>query len=166
MPDPLVITNTSPLLYLHQTGYLDVLRQLYGSIAIPSAVRKELEEGKQQGFDVPEVGSFAWVHVRQATSTANVPTIAGLGNGEAEVIALGLETDNHLLILDDRLARQIADSYGLRYTGTLGVLMKAKQNGLIPLISDVVHLLRAKGMWLSDEIVDTVLKLAGEKSEQ
>ena len=121
MPDISVVANTSPLLYLHQVGCLKVLQQLYGTVVVPSAVQEELEVGKRQGIAVPDVSSLSWVHIRPVASAALVPAVVDLGQGEAEVLALGLEIADSLLILDDQLARRIADLYDLRYMGTLGV---------------------------------------------
>ncbi len=59
MPETIVIVNTSPLLYLHQVGHLQLLQQLYGTIIVPPAVPQELEVGKLQGVDVPEINSIA-----------------------------------------------------------------------------------------------------------
>jgi uncharacterized protein len=131
MPDPsAVITNTSPLLYLHQVGYLNILQQLYRTVLIPPAVRQELEEGRRKGLDVPDVDSLAWIRIRPVASAILVPAVVDLGQGEAEVLALGLEIPESLLILDDQLARRIADLHTLRYTGTLGVLVKTKTGGV------------------------------------
>lgn len=162
MPDDPIIANTSPLLYLHQAGCLDVLRRLYGTIIVPPAVQGELTEGQRRGVDVPDVDNLAWVHIHPVASVALVPAVTDLGRGEAEVIALGLEIANGLLILDDQLARRIADVHGLRYTGTLGVLVRAKQAGYLSSVRATVAILRAKGMWLSDTVVDAALRLSGE----
>jgi predicted nucleic acid-binding protein len=158
----LVIVNTSPLLYLHQVGCLELLQQLYGTITVPPAIPQELEIGKLQGVDVPEVNSIEWIQTRPVASATLIPAVIDLGQGEAEVIALGLENPDSLLIFDDSLARRIADLYGLRYTGTLGVLVKAKQAGYLSAVAPVIVMLRSKGMWLTDKIISDVLRLAGE----
>lgn len=111
MPETTVIVNTSPLLYLHQVGQLQLLQQLYGKITVPTAVTQELEVGKEQGVDVPEINSIAWIEIRPVTSAVLVPAVIDLGQGEAEVLALGLEISDSLLIFDDKLARRIADLY-------------------------------------------------------
>ena len=161
-PDSLVIVNTSPMLYLHQVGCLELLRQLYSTITVPPAVPQELEIGKLQGVDVPEVNSIEWIQIRSVVSAAIIPAVIDLGQGEAEVIALGLENPNSLLIFDDSLARRIADLYSLKYTGTLGVLVKAKQAGYLSAVAPVITMLRSKGMWLTDKIISDVLRLSGE----
>ncbi len=161
-PDSLVIVNTSPLLYLHQVGCLELLRQLYSTITVPPAVPQELEIGKLQGVDVPEVNSIEWIQIRPVASATIIPAVIDLGQGEAEVIALGLENPDSLLIFDDSLARRIADLYSLKYTGTLGVLVKAKQAGYLSAVAPVINMLRSKGMWLTDKIISDVLRLSGE----
>lgn len=162
MPETLVIVNTSPLLYLYQIDCLELLPQLYGMITVPPAVPQELETGKLQGVDVPEVNSIEWIQIRPVASATIIPAVIDLGQGEAEVIALGLENPRSLLVFDDSLARRIADLYGLKYTGTLGVLVKAKQSGYLSAVAPVINMLRSKGMWLTDKIISDVLRLSGE----
>jgi predicted nucleic acid-binding protein len=162
MPETLVIINTSPLLYLYQVNCLELLQQLYSTITVPPAVLQELETGKLQGVDVPEVNSIEWIQIRPVASATIIPAVIDLGQGEAEVIALGLENPSSLLVFDDSLARRIADLYGLKYTGTLGVLVKAKQSGYLSAVAPVIKMLRSKGMWLTDKIISDVLRLAGE----
>jgi predicted nucleic acid-binding protein len=162
MPETLVIVNTSPLLYLYQVDCLELLQQLYSTITAPPAVLQELETGKLQGVDVPEVNSIEWIQIRRVASATIIPAVIDLGQGEAEVIALGLENPGSLLVFDDSLARRIADLYGLKYTGTLGVLVKAKHSGYLSAVAPVIKMLRSKGMWLTDKIISDVLRLSGE----
>ena len=161
-PSTLVIVNTSPLLYLHQVGCLELLQQLYDTVTVPPAVPQELGIGQLQGIDVPEVSSIEWIQIRSVVSAAIIPAVIDLGQGEAEVLALGLENPDSLLIFDDSLARRIADLYRLKYTGTLGVLVKAKQAGYLSAVAPVITMLRSKGMWLTDKIISDVLRLSGE----
>jgi uncharacterized protein len=67
-----------------------------------------------------------------------------------------------LLILDDSLGRRIADLYQLKYTGTLGVLIKAKKLGHLDAIAPIINQLRTQGMWLTDKIIGDILQSAGE----
>ncbi len=85
-----------------------------------------------------------------------------LGRGEAQVIGLGLERPDSRLILDDALARRIAHLRGLCFTGTLGVVLKARQRGLLDAVQPVISALRNAGLWLSDALVTEVLRQAGE----
>lgn len=85
-----------------------------------------------------------------------------LGPGEAEILALGLENPGSLLVLDDRLGRRVAHLNSLTYTGTVGVLVKAKQAGHVKAICPLIQQLRAAGLWLSDDLVAMLLDQANE----
>lgn len=159
---PSVITNTSPLLYLHQIGHLKLLQKLYQIVIVPPAVVEELGVGQRQGIDVPDISIIKWIQICPVKATTAFPSVIDLGKGEAEVIALGLETSDCLLILDDKLAQRIVDVYYLSYTGTLGVLIKAKRMGYLEAIAPVLVELQDRGMWLNKQVISDVLKLAGE----
>ncbi len=88
--------------------------------------------------------------------------LSDLDRGEAEAIVLAQDLNAELLIMDERLARRHAQRLGLTLTGVLGVLLKAKQQGLVPLVKPLIEQLRQGGIWLSDALVDEALKLAGE----
>jgi uncharacterized protein len=162
MPERLTFCNTSPLLYLRLVGRLDLLAQLYGEVHIPPAVEAELRAGAQRGVDVPDVAALPWLRVVPLLSDKSIPLVMDLGRGEAEVIALGLENPGSRLILDDTLARRIARLQSLQFTGTIGVLIRAKQLGRLSTLSPVLSALREAGLWLSDELVNEVLIQAGE----
>jgi len=162
MPDRLVISNTSPLLYLHQVGHLDLLPRLYGRVEIPPAVRDELRAGAERGVAVPDSSALEWLQIRPLRDTALLPVVVDLGSGEAEAIALAVAYPGSLLILDDSLGRRIARLNSLTYTGTLGVLVKAKVEGLLPSVSLVIDALRKTTMHLTPALIEMVLKEAGE----
>jgi predicted nucleic acid-binding protein len=161
-PERIVVSNTSPLLYLYQVGHIDLLRELYGRIRIPSAVRMELQTGAEQGVAVPDASALGWIDEQVLTDRILLPAVVDLGPGEAEAIALALSSPDSLLILDDRLGRRIARLSGVTYTGTLGVLLKAKQVGLLPSVAPVIEQLQETTMHLTPELIEMVLKDAGE----
>lgn len=157
-----VITNTSPLLYLHLIGQLTLLERLYGQIITPQAVIDELDTGRQQGYDTPDCKTYAWMQ-RETVPIPNVlKLVVNLGAGEAEALALALLQPTDLVILDDALARQVAASQNIRHTGTLGVLIQAKQQGLIPLVMPLLALLETAGFRVVDTLRDTVRTIVGE----
>ena len=88
-----------------------------------------------------------------------------LGAGELETMALALENPSYVVLLDDALARRIAQAAGLTVWGTLKVLLEAKSQGLTESIYHIVNSLENVGMWISDDIKERVLMLAGEKKE-
>lgn len=159
---PEVICDVSPIQYLHQAGLLDLLRLRYGTITIPTAVAAELREGELRGVDLPAFETLEWMRIRQPTGRLLLPIVADLGAGEREVLALGTENPESLVILDDGLARQYARLLNLKLTGTLGVLLKAKETGLLPSVAPVLERLEALRFRMDAETRQAVLRLAGE----
>jgi uncharacterized protein len=135
------ICDTSPLQYLHQIGFLHLLAEFYTQTLIPPAVVSELERGKAMD---------------------KVPTVADLGAGEKEVLALGLQLPGAVVILDERLGRLHAEALKLTYTGTLGILLRAKAEGRIPRIEPLLAHLDRLGFRLSAKTHAAVLRQAGE----
>lgn len=160
MPD--VICNTSPLQYLFQLRQLDLLREMAGSIVVPPAVVKELAVGRQAGFHLPDVESLRWVAVRTPAGAVAERLVADLGPGETEVLMLALESPGAVVVLDDGLGRRVAQGLGVRFTGTLGVLLAAKRSGLISSICASLDRLQELGFRVSPHTRAVVLKRAGE----
>jgi predicted nucleic acid-binding protein len=158
----IVIVNTSPLFYLHRLGYLDILEKLYNEVIVPEAVVAELEEGERVGEDVPKVAECNWIRVRKVTIPAFIKMIPDLGQGEAEVLALGCEEVEPLLIIDDALARKIAKLQTFKITGTAGVLLKAKKEGYFKEIKPILGRLKETGFYLSAALIAEILKISGE----
>ena len=159
---PEVICNTSPLQYLHQLGRLDILPALVKTVTVPPAVTAELAEGQRLGVNVPELRGLDWVTIRPPASLPALPLASDLGPGESQAIALALETEDSLIVLDDGLGRRVAEALGLRLTGTLGLLIDAKQAGLVRAIRPLLDELQALRFRLSSRTRAEVLDLAGE----
>jgi len=83
-------------------------------------------------------------------------------NGEASAIALSVEAGNAFLILDDNKARKLAAKLHLAYTGTLGIILKAKQSGIIPAVKPLLQKIQATNFRLSERNYIEVLLLANE----
>jgi hypothetical protein len=126
-----IVSNASPLIALIRIGQLDLLHQLYGTIVIPEAVWHEVvvEGTDQPGAEV--VSSADWIVRRTVT---NRPLVHGLQQeldaGEAEAIALAMEINDALLLMDERLGRDTARHFGLRYTGVEAASLKPSIRGL------------------------------------
>lgn len=160
MPD--VICNTTPFQYLHQLELLHILRALTGGVIVPPAVVDELAEGRALGVNLPDLGALDWVSVRRPGSEMAVPLVTNLGRGETETLMLALESREAAVVLDDALARRVAVALGLRFTGTLGLLLDAKRAGLIPAVAPLLDQLRALRFRMAPHTRAAVLKLAGE----
>ncbi len=162
MPE-ITIVDTSPLFYFHRVGLFEIFNKLYGHIIVPEAVQKELKEGQTQGEDVPQLESYPWVEIRSVSMPRYLQLIADLGPGESEVLALATNHPSALVVLDDKLARRIADMQGFRLTGTAGVLLRAKRKGLIPALKPVIKKLLDLDFRLKPELVKEILTLADEE---
>ena len=158
----LVVVNTTPLIALSAVHQLDLLRQLYGEVVIPAAVRAEVLAGGRRGTGVAEIAARPWIRTLALRDPGRADLLSDLDRGEAEVIALAQEARAGLVIIDERLARRHADRLGLPLTGTMGVLLKAKANGLLGRIGPLVGQIRISGVRLGDDLVRRVLELAGE----
>lgn len=158
----ITICDTSPLLYLHLSRQLEILPQLYGRIIIPPAVRIELKQGAKQGVDVPIVEQIDWILELPLKSQLVLPLVTDLGPGETESIGLELEHPKSRIILDDQLARQFAKLNHLHFTGTLGVLLRAKKEGIVRTLKPIIEDLKNSGMWLDDSLIRWVLEEAQE----
>lgn len=162
MPDRLVVSNTSPLLYLHQIGQLDLLRQLYDRVVVPDAVAEELKAGAALGIDAPSLPQHPWLEVTSPPEQSLPGALEELGPGEAEVIAFGLANSGALLLLDDRLARRTAAFFRLSVTGTIGVVVKAKRAGYLTSVLPVFEALQKTNIRVRNELVQWALEEAGE----
>ncbi len=158
----IAISNTSPLLYLYRIGGLAWLARLFTEVWIPDAVVAELEAGRQRGYDVPVIEQYSWI---KRVNPPHVPEewlALDLGPGELAALALAFEHRERVVLLDDLLARRIAQAAGLQVWGTLRVLLESKEWGLIPEVAPYVDKLVQAGMWISDDIRRRILRLAGE----
>jgi predicted nucleic acid-binding protein len=160
MPD--VVSNTTPLQYLHQIGRLDLLPYIYRRVVVPQAVADELRQGELKGIDVPVLSRLGWVTVLPVAAPDLQQVSAALDAGEREALALAIGQRDPLLLLDDAAARREAKSLGLRFTGTLGVLVRAKHAGHITTVAPCLDQLDNAGFYLRPDVRVLVLRQAGE----
>ena len=157
-----IIVDTSPIQYLHQIGQLSLLARLSGSIIVPPKVVKELETGINLGIDLPNIRTLNWVNVRSPQSIAALPLVKDLGPGETQVLALALELPGAVVIIDDNLARQVAESLNIKLMGTLRVLLDAKLAGMVPAVAPLLDQLQSLRFRVDQKTRLAVLKMAGE----
>ena len=163
---PNVICNTSPLQYLHQIGLLNLIPELYGhgQILIPQAVVDEINAGRHSNKNLPTLTDLSWAIISPPVRSPTVSYRTNLGTGEKHVIGLGLNTPDALLIMDDRVARRCAFEAGLDVTGTVGLLLVGKQQGLPTSVKPSLDRLLNSGFHISTNIYQKGLELAGEKN--
>ena len=150
----MIVSNSSCLIILDKLGKLEVLKKLYTKITIPKAVKNEVFKSKT----IPE-----WIEVIDIKQPI-APRILEktLGGGESEAIALSLEVNADLLIVDDFAARKLAQELGIIITGVIGILLEAKKRKLIPEVKSFLDKMRKYDFRISKGVYEESLKLAKE----
>ena len=160
----IVVSNASPLINLARIGRLLLFRNLYGQLTIPEAVWNEvvIEGNDQPGAS--EIEAATWIRRKVVTDNQLVRILQqDLDDGEAEAIALAVEEEADLLLMDERIGRESANHLGLRYVGLVGVLVEAKSKALVREIKPLLDALRdIAGFRLSGDLYSRVLKDQGE----
>lgn len=166
MPDGLgrrvVVVNSTPIISLAILDQLDLFRILYSRVLIPPAVYDEVLAGGPSRPGGAQLEAASWIERVQLQDPRRADLISDLDRGEAEVIALAQEVDADLVVIDERLGRRHAKRLELLVTGTLGVLLKAKNEGTLTKIAPLIEALQQGGIRLASDLVDRVLALAGE----
>jgi predicted nucleic acid-binding protein len=163
----IVVCNTSPLTNLAAIGQFDLLHQLYAELHIAQGVWNELNAGGKHWPGRNEVARANWIRQHPVQNRALVTTLErDLDLGEAETIALALELNANLVLLDEKEGRHAAKRLGLRVLGVVGVLLEAKASGDIGAVRPFLDGLRqTAGFYLSSPVYEHALSLAGEEIE-
>ncbi len=157
------ISNTSPLLYLYRIEGIEWLPELFGEIWVPEAVKAELLDGQNKGYDVPDPTKFSWLKTVNPKAQSSEWLSLDLGPGELAAMSLALENPQYVVLLDDMLARRTARAAGLQVWGTLKILLETKSKGFIKKVGPYVDRLANAGMWITDDVKQRILVLADEQ---
>lgn len=158
---PPVICNTTPLIALWVLEKLHLFQALYGEILIPPTVASEFTTANSL-LRQSALAQAPWIKSTPLKQPNQVAVFSQLDQGEAEVLALALETQAALVIIDELKARQMAQRLKLPLTGTLGILLLAKEKQLIPAIRPEIIRLENAGLRLGATLITAVLERAGE----
>lgn len=164
MPDKkILVMNTTPLISLIAgLGSLDILAFLYAEVHIPFAVCQEVLAGGKHNFGVSAFQQNTWL-IKHTQPLEIAPLLKNsLDLGEASVIQLALQQNIRLVCIDEMAGRRVARLSGLELTGTIGILLKAKQAGYPLLVCDALDAMRSQGIWLSDKVIQFALEQSGE----
>lgn len=162
MPTP-VVSNSSPIIHLAKIGHLDLLHDQFGEMVIPQAVYEECVTDGKARPEVAAISQATWIRVAPVVNQDLIRLLsAEIDRGEAEAIALALEHQAALILLDDADAREKARLYRLNITGILGILLSAKRTGTIISLTEILADLRRTGFWLSPALTQRLLREAGE----
>jgi len=161
----ILIADTGPLIALAKIKHLDLLHVLFEQVRIPVIVYKELmaKIGEEGGEIDTALDQFILINQEIPKTKKIEYAIQNLGQGERKVIELAYSYNKPvLLLMDDKSGREAAKQLKLNVTGSVGILLKAKKEGKIDNVSDLLRLMRENGYWFSDEIIHEAGKLAGE----
>jgi uncharacterized protein len=152
----IVVSDTSVITSLIQIGQLEVLQKLHGQVLIPVAVRDELAVTHQS------IPSFLEVRLAQDRKRVSQLEIE-LDPGEAEAIVLAKEVSADLLLIDEKLGRQIAAREGIPIAGLVGLVIEAKQQGHVASVREfLLRLETGTGFRISNPVRTEALRRAGE----
>jgi len=152
MPESLVIADTSCLILLSKVDELAILKLNYKRILITPEVAGEFNQELPDWIEVIGVKDRGLQLLLQDS----------LDLGESTALALAIETDNATVILDDLKARKLAQKLGLKITGTIGVIIKAKLRGNIPSAKAILNKILSTDFRINSKTVEEAIKLAGE----
>lgn len=149
----IIISDTSCLIALANINKLHILRDLYSEVIITKEVSEEY------GDPLPD-----WILIFEAQNIQKQAELEKrLDKGEASSLALALEMNNSILIIDEIKGRKIAQSLNIDIIGTIGVLLLASKNGLIEDVIATLLTLVNKGFRLSDELIEKIIKKYSKK---
>lgn len=160
----IVVSNTTPLIGLAQIQRFDLLRQLFGEVYIPQAVYDEaVVAGREEGGAKREVSGAAWIKTMSVKDRLAVEVLLDeMDLGEAEAIVLARELGAGWVLMDEKKGRRKLSQMGINKIGTLGILLKAKQTGLLDAIRPEIEKLQQQSFSMSQDVIDAVLKEANE----
>jgi len=148
----IIVSDTSCLILLDKLGRLDLLRKLFGNIKITQVVADEF------GKSIPE-----FIKIENPIDKNYQKILESfLDSGESSALALALEKKNCLLILDDIKGRREARQLEIHFTGTLGILVIAKEKGLIKSFTNILEDIKKTNFRISEDLIKEVKRKCGE----
>ncbi len=156
-----VVSDTSPLISLLEIKKLSLLRDLYTEILIPREVENEFLE-KFPAASREELDNAPWIKVVDLQDPQKIADYTRINLGEAAALVLVEEKKAGLVLMDDMKGRKEAKARGFVFKGTAGVLVEAKENGLIDKVKPHLIALKKTGTYLSDSVIRAALRAAGE----
>ena len=161
-----IISDSSPLIALSNAGELELLREVFGAVIIPQAVYEEVViQGRTKG-GTEEIAAAQWIVCRQVEDQSAGENFRAvhrrLGPGESETIILAKQLSADWVIIDEWRGRRAAEQENLKLIGTLGVIVLAKELGLIDNVRNVLDRLTQAGFRVSPTTYQAALKKARE----
>jgi len=148
----IIISDTSCLILLGKIDELNLLNKISDKVFITTAIKNEY------GKDLP-----SWITIKEPHDNHYQRILEmDLDKGEASAIALSLEMDNSIVIIDDLKGRKVAERLNLRYSGTFGLILRAKQIGIIQSVKPILTKVRKTNFRFSQKLFKLIIEQAGE----
>jgi len=155
----MIVSDTGPLAVLFKARLLFILKEVYGEVWVPEAVKRELRR-KPEGVII--FRDNPWIKTAEVTNVGLVRALMLVVDyGEAEAIALALQSGSRILI-DERKGRNAATKLGLEIRGTLGLFVEAKKKNIIKSVNECIDKLLEVGYYLDTQLIRAVLRKADE----
>lgn len=157
-----LVSNASPLIFLTRSYTLDLLQHFAPALWVPQPVAAEILQRGPQDLTARALAETSWLTVKPAPAIPPAIRLRHLGAGESSVLALALQHPHTEALMDDLAARHLAASLGLPVRGTLGVVLAAKQRGIIPAARPLLEQMMKAGLYLSQRVLNEALKRVDE----
>ncbi len=162
MAAPIVVSNTTPLIALAYLARLDLMPTLFGTIHVPQAVYDEIQHNPN-AIGAAELRTAYWLRITPVTDMLAVELLLDqLDAGESQAIVLARELNAGLVLMDERRGRRRALQSGLAVAGTIAILIRARQLGLIDQLRPMLDMLRHLPFHLSNALYQDALRRVDE----
>jgi predicted nucleic acid-binding protein len=155
----IVFSNTTPIIALSSIDRLDLLPALFQEIYVVDTVIAECMAGGK--ISVPDLTGLPWVRIVRASGHQH-NLLMNLDKGERDTLMTASEMKADYVIIDEKMGRNISEYLGFSVTGTLGILLKAKQSGRITSFSNYVKIMRNLGIRYNINLVKRLAQQVGE----
>jgi len=157
----LIVSDTTPIITLMKMGHLDILKHLYGKVLIPNAVYIELTGNEKFVAEASQVMDSDFLEVEEVDNEVAVTIlqeVSGLDAGESEAIVMANSRKADLLVMDEHKGRSVAKKMGLPITGTIGLLLKAFDEGMFTAgdIEECIEKLKETNVRISEGLFDII----------
>lgn len=161
----IIVSNTTPIITLIKANKLEILKHLFNEVYISTGVYDEIVANKVFKNEVAVLEDCDFINIKKVKNEFAVKLLQknmGLDLGESEAIVLCDELNGDILIIDERKGRAVAKSMDINLTGTLGLLVKAKERGLIDQVKPILDLLIESNIRISTKLYEDILEKVNE----
>ena len=156
----IVYSNTTPFIPLASVGRLDLLPVIFGEVRVADVVAEECAAGGP--IVVPPLERFPWIRIMDSHNCVPPTVLLELDHGERFTLALAQRDHADLVVIDEKLGRSLGELLGLRVTGTLGVLLRARQQNQTASFRELAEAMRGHGIHYNQALIDRLAATVGE----